>query len=174
MASNNLPNKNTALALDQKAVAGVDKYFATVGTLTIAGTSYTPAALKAVFQADIDATVATDTGKAQQKQQVAVQKAARAKAQAARKALKAHILGNFGPAAITMLEDFGIPVPKPAGKKTVASKAKGVANAKATRVARGTLGKVQKSKIKGTAATTTSDVTVARPPATSKTTPSTT
>jgi hypothetical protein len=43
------PNKNTAQALDKKAIQGVDKYFAKVKTMTIAGTSYTPAALNAVF-----------------------------------------------------------------------------------------------------------------------------
>jgi hypothetical protein len=146
--TNNKPNKNTALALDQKALAGVDKYFATASTLSIAGTSYTPAALKAVFQADIDATNALDASRAQVKQQVATAHAARAKANAARAGLKAYVLGTSGAAAVTMLEDFGMTVPKP-HVLTVEAKAKSVANAEATRKARHTMGKKQKESIKG-------------------------
>jgi hypothetical protein len=148
MSNNHIPNKNTALALDQKAITGVDKYFATASTLSIAGTSYTPTALKAVFQADIDATHALDAGRAQVKQQVAVAQAARAKASAARAGLKAYVLGTSGAAAVTMLEHFGMTAPKP-HVLTVAAKAKSVANAEATRAARHTMGKKQKKSIKG-------------------------
>jgi hypothetical protein len=148
MSNNNNPNKNTALALDRKAVAGVDKYFATASTLSIAGTTYTPTALKAVFQADIDASTALDAGRAQVKQQVATAQAARAKANAVRAGLKAYVLGTSGAAAVTMLEDFGVTAPK-RRILTVEAKAKSIANAKATRAARHTMGKKQKEPIKG-------------------------
>ena len=130
------PNKNTALAQHQKVIAGIDKYFGKVKTLTVLGTSYTPTALKAVFQADIDATNKVDASRAQWKQQVADSRGARAKARKTRRALRNMLLGNYGEAAVQMLEDFGIPVPKPTGRKTAKTKADAVVKAEATREAR--------------------------------------
>jgi hypothetical protein len=136
MGTNNEPNKNTALALNQKAIQGVDKYFAKVKNLTIAGTSYTPAALKAVLQAETDANEALDTSRAQMKQQVAAGRAARAKASAARKGLRAYILGTAGASAVQMLGDFGMVAPKSTGTKTAQVKAEAATKATATREAR--------------------------------------
>jgi hypothetical protein len=136
MSSKNIPNKNAAQALDQKAIDSVDKYFAHVKTLTIAGTTYTPATLKAVLEAEIDANKAVDETEAQLRQQVVAARLARAKAQAARKGLKAYVLGTSGADAVQMLKDFGIPVPKPTGPKTARSKAQAADSATATRKAK--------------------------------------
>jgi hypothetical protein len=130
------PNKKTALALNQKAIEGIDTYFANVKTLTLAGTSYTPATLKAVLQAEIDADNAVDKVEAQYTQQVVAAQLARSKGRAARKALKAYVLGNYGADAVQMLKDLGIAVPKPKGVKTAESKAQGAEKATATRKAR--------------------------------------
>ncbi len=146
------PNKPTALALAQKTNQGVDKYFASITSLLIAGASITPAALKAIFQDDIDQTNALDALEAQAKQQRAKQKAARKKATGTRQNLRTYLLGSYGTAALQMLQDFGFTVPKPrGGKKTASTKAQAVVQAKATRVARHTMGKRQKAKIKGSA-----------------------
>jgi hypothetical protein len=167
--SNSIPNKPTALNLSQKNIAGVDKYLASTATILLAGATTTPASLKAVFQDDIDQTNALDATEAQAKQQRAKQKAARAKAIATRKNLKAFVLANYGTAALQMLGDFGFTAPKSkAGTKTVATKAKAVAAAKATRTARHTMGKKQKAVIKGGVATPTA---AAPAPAAATTTP---
>ncbi len=131
----NRPNHRTALVLDQMIIAGVDTYFAKVKTLTLAGTVYTPKALKAVLQTEIDATNSLGSAKAQMRQHVATANAARAKALDARKELRAYILGNFGATAVAMLQDFGMNVPKPVGRKTAAVKAEAASKAKATRKA---------------------------------------
>src|ERR1700681_4519283 len=102
----------TALALDQKAIAGVTKYFANVGKLTLLGTDYTPATLTAKLQVEIDALHALDAGKAQLKQQVATTQGVRGSMRALRAALRKYILGAYGATAVQMLEDFGMPVPK--------------------------------------------------------------
>jgi len=69
-----------------------------------------------------------------------------------RQDLRTYILGSYGTAALQMLQDFGFTPPKPrGGKKTASTKAQAVVQAKATRVARHTMGKRQKAKIKGTA-----------------------
>jgi hypothetical protein len=146
------PNKPTALALAQKTNQGVDKYFASITSLLIAGADITPAELKAIFQDDIDQTNALDAVEAQAKQQRAKQKAARKKATGTRQNLRTYLLGSYGTAALQMLQDFGFTAPKPrGGRKTASTKAQAVVQAKATRVARHTMGKRQKAKIRGNA-----------------------
>src|SRR5580658_1233743 len=117
MSANNNPNKNTALALNQKAIQGVDKYFAKVKNLTVAGTSYTPAALKAVLQGEVEANEAIDTTRAQLKQEVATGRAARAKATGPREGLPSYHPGTYGAAAVQMLADFGMSPPKSTSNK---------------------------------------------------------
>jgi hypothetical protein len=136
--SNDVPNKNTALATNQKAILGVGKHFAKVKTLTLAGASFTPGGLKGLFQAEIDANNALDASRAQMTEQVASTQAVRAKANTARKGLRAYILGNFGSKAVQVLEDFGMSPPKPKGPRTAEAKAASAAKARATREANGT------------------------------------
>jgi hypothetical protein len=148
MRTNNL-NKTTAQALSQKAIEGVDKHFAKGKTMTIAGTDYTPATLKAVLQADIDATKVVEASQAQLKEQQATAAAAQAKASTMRKELKAHVLSTYGAQAVAMLGDFGMQAPKAPGPKTTAAKAKAAAQAVATRKARNPYTKAEKMAIKG-------------------------
>jgi hypothetical protein len=135
MTSSKNPNKTTALALNQKAIEGVEKYFANVKNVTIAGTTYTPAALTATLQAEIDADKAADDGHAQYRQQVVAAQLARSKGRAMRKGLKAYVLSNFGADAVQTLQNFGFPVPKPLGRRSSASKAQAVDKGEATRKA---------------------------------------
>lgn len=137
-------NKNTVLASNQKMSEGVDKHFAKVKSLTLAGVTYTPASLKATLAAESDANSAVDQGRAQLKEQVATARAAQAKANAARKALKAYVLGNYGAQAVNMLADFGLSPPKAPGPKTTLAKAEAAARRTATRKARNTMGSRQR------------------------------
>ena len=128
-------NKNTVLANNQRVSDGVNKHLAKVKNLTLAGVPYTAASLKATFAAETDANNALDQSRAQLKEQVATARTARAKASAARKALKAYVLGNYGADAVQMLKDLGIAVPKPLGPKTAKSKAQAADKATATKKA---------------------------------------
>ncbi len=154
MGANNNPNKATALALNQKISEGVDKYFAKVKSLTIGGATYTPKTLMAVLNAETEASKAVDSTRAQHQEEVATHRAAKASAIALRAELKTYILGTYGRKAVQMLGDFGMSVPKSTGKKTVAAKAQAVAQSRATREARHTMGKNQKKSIKGTVPST--------------------
>jgi hypothetical protein len=136
MTVNSIPNKTAAQVLNLKAIEGVDKYLANVKTLTIAGTDYTPAALKAVLQAEIDGDNAADESRAQYRQQVVAAKLTRSKGRVLRKGLKAHVLSTFGADNVQTLEAFGISVPKPLGPQTSQAKAQASAAAAATRKAR--------------------------------------
>jgi hypothetical protein len=135
MSSFSQPDKQTAQALNQKAIAGIDTYFAHVKTLTLAGTKTPPVDLKATFQAEIDADVAADKAHAEYTQQVVAAKLARSKGRAARKNLKAYVLANYGSEAVQMLKDLGISAPKPASR-TAESKAQAAEKAVATRKAK--------------------------------------
>jgi hypothetical protein len=171
MGINNTPNQNTALALDQKAITGVSKHFAKVKHLTLAGESFTTAELKAVFQAEIAAIQSLDVSRTQMKQLVTAARGASAKARATRKLLKAYVLGNYGVAAVQMLEDLGLSVPKSKGKATVKTKAQALVMAEATRKARHTMGKRQRSLIKVAPVQAPQALPPAKPAASVSTTP---
>jgi thiamine pyrophosphate-dependent acetolactate synthase large subunit-like protein len=126
-------NKPTRKDLDQKVMDGVDAHLASIATLTINGEQFTPATLKAVFQSDIDAMGKTDATRAQLKAEVQVAKAARQRAALVRKALKAFLIGQFGPTAVQLLEDFGFAAPKAPGPKTAKKKAESTAKGVATK-----------------------------------------
>lgn len=136
MSGARTPNKTTAQALNQKAIAGIDTYFGHIKTLMLSGANVTPADLKATLQAEIDADTAVDKVQAQYTQQVVAAKLARSKARASRKSLKAYVLANYGAASVQMLKDLGIPVPKPLGPQTAEAKAQAAAKATATRKAK--------------------------------------
>ena len=143
------PNKTTAQVLDQKAIEGIDKYFAKTKSLVINGTTYTPASLKGVLQAEVDASAAVDSTRAQLHEQVASHRTAKAAAFALRKALRDYITMQYGKAALQMLGDFGMTPKKPSGTKSAQVKADAVAKAKATRKARDTTGVVPKTPVPG-------------------------
>jgi hypothetical protein len=141
-------NKPTEQALARQTIAGVDKHFATTN-VTLAGETFTPTALKGVFQDEINALDAVDASRTAWRQKVAEGKAAKKRARAVRKAFKRFILGTFGDAAVTVIEDCGFTVPKSTATRKAAVKAEAVVKAKATREVRHTMGKKQKSAIKG-------------------------
>ncbi len=157
-------NKPTSKDLDTKAMKGVDKHLASLTTIMIGGTAYTAPTLKAVFQADIDATNAADAARTQWKDLLVPAKAARTLAARSRLALKSYLVGLYGPNAVGILEDFGFTPPKSPGRKTAKAKADAVDKSAATRVARHTMGKNQKKSVKGT-------VTPVSPPAPAGSTP---
>ncbi len=100
----------------------------------VAGTSYTPASLTAVLQAENDADKTADAGRAQYRQQVVAARLARSKGRALRKGLRTYVLNTFGSDAVQTLEDFGFKPPK-APVRSAKSKAQAVDKAEATRAA---------------------------------------
>jgi hypothetical protein len=142
-------NKPTNKDLNTKAMKGVDKHLASLTSIMIGGTAYTNLTLKAVFQADIDATNAADSARTQWRDLVVKAKAARTLAVRARLALKSYLVGLYGKNAVGILEDFGFSPPKSPGKKTAKAKAGAVDKSAATRAARHTMGKSQKKSVKG-------------------------
>jgi hypothetical protein len=134
LMTNDTNNKPTRIDQDTKAMNGVDLHLASAGTMTIGGEQFTPATLKAVFQADIDATHDSDAAATTLKLKVQKAQAARQRATGVRQNLKVFLVGQNGPEAVQVLEDFGFAVPKPLGPKTVEAKATAQAKAQATRL----------------------------------------
>ncbi len=145
------PTNDKSVLNDQKMIIGITKYFTKMPTLSPKGRPTTPAALLAVFQADLDRTAELQALEAQLADKRLEQRAARAQAVQTRADVKAYIVGNYGDQATAMLTDFGLTAPKKA-TVTPATKVAAITQAQATRKARGTKGKKQKAKIKGTVA----------------------
>ncbi len=106
------PDKATAVSADQAVIAGVDKYFASAQPVRLGGTAFTPAGLKAVFQAEIDALRELTELRAALAQKVADTAVIRDYAFSMRAALRTYILTVYGPDALQMVGDFGMTVPK--------------------------------------------------------------
>lgn len=136
-------NKANLTARNATVMAGIQKHLATMTQIQLAGVTYTPASLTAVFQSDSDAIAAATTAHTQWQQNVATQKATNKATQVVLSALRRFLLSYFGTQAVAVLGDFGFTAPKTPGVKTAAAEAASVAKAKATRAARGTKGSVQ-------------------------------
>ena len=133
-------------------------------TVTLNGVDYTAASLMALLQSFIDLADATVAAKGFWLLAVQKEAANRTLIMGVLAALKAYVTLKFGPGAVDTQADFGFS-PKKTVVKTVATKSKAATKAAATRVARHTMGSVQKKAVTG--------ASVAEPvtPATTTTTP---
>jgi hypothetical protein len=136
MSSNKEPAVLGVLEEDKQAILGLTKYFANVPKLTLDGVDYTPAALKAIFQGEIDQLAAIAATRATLRQQLHDSLRARKKVRGLRQVLKQHLLVVYGAKAGPILEVFGMAPPKKPGPKTTEAKAEGSAKAQATRAAK--------------------------------------
>jgi hypothetical protein len=142
-------NKSNAERSNNKVINGIEKHVTGPQPVTIGGNPYTPDQLKAVFQADIDATNAADAARAQWSDALLKARAARLLAAQTRASLKAYIVGLHGPDAVAVVDDFGFTT-RSAGQKSVKVKAEAIEKSAATRKARHTMGSQQRKAVKGT------------------------
>ncbi len=143
-------NRSTIKARNTNVSAGIDKHV--TAAVAIGGVTYTPAQLKAVFTTQTAALDAADALHKQWTDQLQVATAANAKANKVYLLLRSYLLGQNGTDANSLLNDFGMNVPKSTGPRTVQQKAEAVAKRAATRLARHTMGKVQKKSVTGVTA----------------------
>jgi hypothetical protein len=147
-------NKTTRADAIRKVQAGLTKHYANVN-LTIAGTSYKPAALQTVLQDDVDANDASTNARAAWLESVTEARSADQAANTVLRGIKAQVTAQYGdaPNAASVFADFGW-TPRKKVTRTADAKAAAVAQSKATREARGTKGPKAKLKIRGTVTTT--------------------
>jgi hypothetical protein len=148
MSTTKKDTKATLAARNTKIEAAIEKNFAQLPSIMLAGKTYTTTALKAVYQGDSAAIAATDAAHKQYEDAVARERTAHAETLVVTRALRSYLLGMHGEDAVTLLGDFGFAAPKPK-TKTVATKAAAVEKSLATRKVRGTMGARQKQGVTG-------------------------
>jgi len=140
-------NRTTLKTRNIAIAAGIDKHV--LSPILIGGVTYTPPNLKDIFAAQTAALDASDALHTQWMDQVQATRDATAKAHDVYNLLRSYLIGQYGTGANAILNDFGMTAPKTRGITTVAVKAAAVAKGKATRVARHTMGKVQRKAVTG-------------------------
>ncbi len=142
------PSKKVLLTSLNLLIAGIEKRFAS-SSLMVAGQSYTGATLVSALQPLVDALSGSATAKAAYQKAIADERQVFAQAESFVTCLHQAIYASFGQAA-DALADFGL-APHTRRVPSVAVKAAAAAKAKATKAARGEIGKRQRAKIEATA-----------------------
>jgi hypothetical protein len=132
-----------------KLMAGIHKHLSKEDALRFKSRAYTLGELVAVFQAELDALDQIAAARTRLTAAVAKERTLEQQARRLELAIKSFIVARFGTRA-DVLGDFGWEVPRKPGPKTVDAKLAGALKGAATRKARGTLGKRQRLKVRGT------------------------
>jgi hypothetical protein len=140
--------KNQDAARAALMIQGLAKHYATVGSLTIEGATYTPAQLETSLQKLIALRKGVDDAKAAAKARIADERAQAPSLRNLMVALATVVKGAFGTSP-DVLADFGLAPKKARTPLTVEQKATVAAKRKATRAARHTMGTKQRKQVKG-------------------------
>ena len=119
---------------DTSVMKGIDKHITT--SFTIAGTTYTPAELKALFQSEITAIEASDAMRKSLADNVQNVKTVGATVNEAYLLLRGGLITQYGRKANAVLNDFGMEIPKVTGPQTAFVKALAPAGASAANPAK--------------------------------------
>jgi hypothetical protein len=157
----NTKNRTNQQGKDQQILDGIKKDLQTMSSLSLGGTTYTPASLEALIQSRIDAVNEVTTAKANWQNAAKAYTALNTLATVVVRDLKALVIGAFGSTS-PKLADFGF-TPRKVTVRTPEQKAAAAAKAKATRKARNTMGPKAKLAVKGTVAPPTAPSAAAPP-----------
>ncbi len=146
MASKNQPSNAVAIATVMQRIRALETYVAENARISVEGTHYDLRGFIAIYQRCLDTSAAL-TKRAEVVAEIALRET-RAKARLdAERALKGWVRGEFGSRSKEAL-DFGFPPPR-VHVRTTEEKAQVVARGKATREARGTMGRRERERIRG-------------------------
>ena len=156
-------NKPTRKDRLRTVIAGAQKHFPS-GSLLLVGQTLTATQLAQLIQLDIDATDAALAAHAAWIEKVQLERASHTKLAPLLRALRSEVFARFGDAkdAASTLGDFGYS-PRKVASRPVATKAVAAVKSRATRIARGTMGTVQRKLVKGTVSTAPAAGTVHAP-----------
>jgi hypothetical protein len=141
-------NKGSETALATLLVAGTQKHFATVASLTFASASFTPAQVAAKLQELVTLRTDTDNARATLETKVAADTVQAPALLTFQRAYVQFVKTTFSNSP-DILADFGLKAKKARTPLTVERKATAVAKNAATRSARGTKGAKQKLEVTG-------------------------
>jgi hypothetical protein len=130
-----------------RAIAALKKHYGDAKSLTLDGVTYAPAEVARALQSSLDAIRATSAAEARFHDAVTAEKAAHEKGDALYAALKAFVITQFKNQP-SVLAEFHITLNE-RKRPDVNTSAAAVEKRRATRVARHTMGRRQKTKIKG-------------------------
>ncbi len=149
MLNKNRPNTQ---AHDGQVIVGIRNNLQNVSSLPLAGTTFTMATLEQLIQSRIDAANAVANARAHWVDASATYETLNTNVTKVVRALRDYVINVYGEDS-PVLADFGFTPTKrsPLTPDELVAKAQ---KAAATRKARGTMGKKQKAKIKGTVTTT--------------------
>jgi hypothetical protein len=153
----NPPNRPSAQARDAAVIAGIKKRLQNVPSVVLAGVTYTPAALEALYENHLEAAAAVESLKAQWKAAVQAYETSSktlAKVTFGLREIVRQMFDN-APAA---LADFDF-TPRKTSQKSPVTQVVAAERNRATRKARNTLGPKAKLRIKG--APTASEISAA-------------
>jgi hypothetical protein len=137
--------KNTKRQSARGVIAGVAKHDASMSTNAFYGPWHAGSEITAVFQAQLDAIDSVDRARVALSAAVARERLATKEARKLEYLLKQRVGVILGVSQV-VFNDFGWTVPKKPGPKTTQAKLEGAIKARATRAARGTMGKRQRKK----------------------------
>jgi hypothetical protein len=144
----NLLNNATIVSMCGQRLAALSKFMKARTAMTVGGEPMKLAEVTAIYQAALESRAALVPQRAALRKALAVRDGAEAARQAMEKKLRAWVVNEFG-ADSQEAQEFGFLPPK-VGEKSAATKATAAEKSLATREARGTGGKRQKRRIKGT------------------------
>jgi hypothetical protein len=144
-------NISTITTQTTQRLSALEKYVSARTDIPIAGKKMKGSALMALYQSVLDANEGVTSTKGSYKLALEARDEAEAQRKVADESLRSWVLITYGPTS-QEAHDFGF-VPKVRATATTETKATAVALRTATRVARGTRGKKEKLKIKGSLAT---------------------
>jgi hypothetical protein len=159
------PKNNSAIVtILGNRITAIQKYLVTEkAEIPVNGTLMKPAALAKLYQKSLNARAAVLAGQSAHKAALTTRDAAETDRAAADESLKAWVLGRFGAGSAEAGEfEFA---PRKAPTVSAATRAQAVLQNKATRRARGTLGRKQRLTIKGVIPTSTAPAAPATPSA---------
>jgi hypothetical protein len=142
------PNNATVIDKCTQRLNALKKYVKSNAEIPIGGETHNLADMIKIYQTCLDTRAAITAKRAELKAAMLDRQTAEALRRTADRALKPWVVNTFG-ADSQAAHDFGFP-PNKVPVHNVQKKAHAVAQSKATRTARHTMGKKQKAKIKGT------------------------
>ena len=133
----------------KQLIAGTGKHYPNgAETLHVGGATFTVTSLTKLMQDFVDNREAVGASKAALKTKIEAERTQAPSQIAVITAFERIVRGMFGNSA-DVLADFGLALPKARAPLTAEQKAVAAAKRDATRKARGTMGKVQKKRVKG-------------------------
>ena len=142
-------SKTSRVAAERQLIVGLQKHLPKGASFTVAGKKHTLSQVVSILQARLDATHSVSAAREAWLNAVTAESETLSGTDQVLEAVRGTLLITVDPSQVP-LSEFGIAARKPRAALTTQAQGDRIAKCKATRVARHTMGKKEKAKIKGT------------------------